>query len=413
MPDRIRAPLERQLGTSFRDVRIRQDVAAHALNATLGSRAVASGNQIWLRRDQSRNDAALMRHELAHVAQQREQATTSLQLLRVQPDGEFARALEDFTDGHRVPDAVVGLLRNSPTFAENVRILNQHYAWTGSLGMRDTWPAGGGRITGGRFTGRRMIEVAFGDGATFFEPESPTSGQANDVIWIHPRPPSTFIEEVAHETSHAVALVSRAGGGAPSSIMGEIAGVVAEEGSVREREHRIVREVFSAANARDRRRFGLTRPSMGRPSPRAIERDFSRMPLRLTYFEHAFFHASLRRVPTGDPGDFRSLDARAVESRPILDPSVQALVANPSRRRVLDFWVTHVPRAPGGRPPGPTAVAMGLQYMRRVLARSWELAEPNGRGVPARTREQVASAHASILSALSSLLFGESVSYTP
>jgi hypothetical protein len=408
----VRAPLERELGTDFRDVHVRQDDAAHALNAMLGSRAVTSGDRIWLRRTESRNDVGLMRHELAHVAQQRAAPAPALQLLRVRPDGEFARALEEFTDGHGVPDAVIRLLRGSPTFADNVRILNGRYAWSEGLGNSDVWPPGGGVVTGGPSAGRRIIRVRFGDGATFFEPESPTSGQALDVIWLEPSPPARFIREIAHETSHAVALVSGSAHAPASSIMGEIAGVVAEEGSVRQREHTIVREVFRAATPSQRRRLQLENASLGVPAARQIERDFSRMPLRLTYFEHAFFDAALRRVPTGAAGNYREVDLNAVDSRRINDDSVRELVAAPTRQKVVDFWVSHTPPDPGAS-PRPTGLAMGLQYMRRVLARSWDLVDRTGGRIPPATRERVARAHASILDALAGLLFRESVSYTP
>jgi hypothetical protein len=74
IPDAVRAPVERALGTDLGGVRLHTDGAADRLNRGIQAQAFTSGQDIFLRRGQadltSPAGRELIAHELTHVAQQ-------------------------------------------------------------------------------------------------------------------------------------------------------------------------------------------------------------------------------------------------------------------------------------------------------------------------------------------------------
>jgi hypothetical protein len=71
LDDGIRTKAEKAMGTSLDGVRVHRDADADALNRSITAKAFTTGNDIFLREDQSPSDASLMLHELKHVEQQR------------------------------------------------------------------------------------------------------------------------------------------------------------------------------------------------------------------------------------------------------------------------------------------------------------------------------------------------------
>lgn len=84
IPEPVRGPLERALGTDLSEVRVHADARADQLNRALRSRAFTSGQDIFFRRGaylpERPAGTALLAHEVAHVLQQ--QAATSAGLVQ-------------------------------------------------------------------------------------------------------------------------------------------------------------------------------------------------------------------------------------------------------------------------------------------------------------------------------------------
>lgn len=85
LPSRIRDPMERAFGADFSGVRIHTDAQSHRLNRSILSRAFVAGPHIYFERgafDQNGQAGRhLLAHELVHVLQQGEAASTSNTLL--------------------------------------------------------------------------------------------------------------------------------------------------------------------------------------------------------------------------------------------------------------------------------------------------------------------------------------------
>lgn len=77
LPDTIQRNMEQHLDTDFSDVTVHDDEASQLKSSELGARAFTHGSNIYLGPGESRNDVALMAHELTHVAQQRGGAVNS------------------------------------------------------------------------------------------------------------------------------------------------------------------------------------------------------------------------------------------------------------------------------------------------------------------------------------------------
>jgi hypothetical protein len=70
VPDGIRRQMESATGANLGGVRVHEGSEANALNHQLTAKAFTTGQDIFLREDQSPSDSELMAHELAHVVQQ-------------------------------------------------------------------------------------------------------------------------------------------------------------------------------------------------------------------------------------------------------------------------------------------------------------------------------------------------------
>jgi hypothetical protein len=69
-PDGLRREMEAATGADLSGVRVHQGSEASALNTQLTAKAFTTGQDIFLRDDQSPGDSQLMAHEMAHVVQQ-------------------------------------------------------------------------------------------------------------------------------------------------------------------------------------------------------------------------------------------------------------------------------------------------------------------------------------------------------
>ncbi len=67
---KIQASMGEKFNSDFSQVRVHDNSQAQADAASLGAKAFTKGNDIWLGKQASENDSALMGHELAHVVQQ-------------------------------------------------------------------------------------------------------------------------------------------------------------------------------------------------------------------------------------------------------------------------------------------------------------------------------------------------------
>lgn len=91
-----RTTMESAFDESFDRVRLHRDSESDTLNRSLGARAFTTGNDIFLGRDASPSDQALLGHELTHVVQQRDGAVSGSAGLTVGPaDDAFEQAADE------------------------------------------------------------------------------------------------------------------------------------------------------------------------------------------------------------------------------------------------------------------------------------------------------------------------------
>jgi len=76
-PEGIRRQMEAATGSNLSGVRVHEGAEASGLNQQLTAKAFTTGNDIFLREDQSPQDSSLMAHEMAHVVQQSSGRTAS------------------------------------------------------------------------------------------------------------------------------------------------------------------------------------------------------------------------------------------------------------------------------------------------------------------------------------------------
>jgi len=76
-PEGIRRQMEAATGANLSGVRVHEGSEASGLNQQLTAKAFTTGNDIFLREDQSPQDSTLMAHEMAHVVQQSSGRTAS------------------------------------------------------------------------------------------------------------------------------------------------------------------------------------------------------------------------------------------------------------------------------------------------------------------------------------------------
>jgi len=85
----VKHALEASLGVDLDSVRVHYDGHAHTVTETLGARAFAYGNHIFLGAGESKHDLALLAHETAHVVQQ--QSVAAIQLSSVARSDAYER----------------------------------------------------------------------------------------------------------------------------------------------------------------------------------------------------------------------------------------------------------------------------------------------------------------------------------
>lgn len=421
-----RTYFESRLGHDFSQVRVHaHSDAAESLTTSLGARAVTSGKDIWLGQGERPQDMGVMAHELTHVVQQQRgglaRASSAgpvpqIQLLRVRPDGQFAQALEEFTDVYlttglppRPNNRPILLLRQSPTFRGMVRTLNRRYVYHNDpMRLRFTNSETGNVVRRGPFTGRRIIQVSPSmSGQAFFRPAGgPDSSVDHDLIVISAATEESFIQEIAHEAAHAVEFVTGRRQ-SPATIQAEVDQLIQEERRVRGTERRVVREIRGVPGGR-----GISLPT----SPTtitAIERDFPRIGQRRTYLEEAFFGAALRRTVAQE-----RVPRQQVESQ------VNRLLANVSNEDVNRFlsnplanWedITFQRRLPDAEPFFVTSSLGSLLFLRGIIHRSWTtflMRTPEGSQGFSALKERKLQEHARALQQIGQAFFGETIAYT-
>jgi hypothetical protein len=213
--------------------------------------------------------------------------------------GEFGRALR----GLGIPNAVVKLLKLSPTFRKMIATLDKRYVYIwnpAETQHRRLLPqtSADGLVTSGTFKGRRIINVQESQTGSTFEPyTSPDNPGYYDLISIKkPAASETgeWLEVIAHETAHAFHAVNPP---APSSAKGaadRIRAAVAEEIATRRIEAAVLSEILKTASGR--RTLAGFAPSTGSSIRRVVERDFFPSPLRRTYLEHFVLIELLRQA---------------------------------------------------------------------------------------------------------------------
>ncbi len=223
-----------------------------------------------------------------------------VQFLRVS-NGGFGKALEDFTNTWKVEDKAIGLLQKSPTFMKLVATLDQHYIWLNDPTF-DEKPSKGSKLpsshselemgSDGRVVkppsaaGKRALVVMRGE-SSFVTYNTPGNIRSSDVLSLDESDTSTFIQAIAHEATHAAAIV---GGPAPhlQTLVAEIEAGIQNEIAARTSEAKILGEI---PDPKVRARIG----QVGSRNPREVERDVSPA-FNLTYLELFFFGRELRDV---------------------------------------------------------------------------------------------------------------------
>jgi Domain of unknown function (DUF4157) len=324
-----RAFMEPRFGHDFSQVRVHTDGKAaesaqsvNALAYTVGQDVVFGVGQY-----QPHNliGRALLAHELAHTIQQKTTnsnaigedvalenaanqaafsvalnrstkvapATTApaIQFLKVTPGG-FGRALEEYTNLWKVPDKAIRLLQRSPTFMKLATVLDQNYVWRDDSSkvspIQERDPSG--RIKDGPFRGKR--ELLFTSCKPSFETfESPDNILSGDVICLESRDIPGFIQELAHEATHAARFVG-ATAPLPATIVDEAKAGIQDEIEARKSEAKILGEIPSKA-VNDRV------ATVGSRVPAEVERDISPA-FNLTYLELFFFGRRLREAQATD-----------------------------------------------------------------------------------------------------------------
>ncbi|OOG39367.1 hypothetical protein B0E51_12565 [Rhodanobacter sp. C05] len=370
----MRAYMEPRFGNDFSKVRLHVDAAAQASAAAEGAMAYSTGHDVVFGAGQYQPDTIpgrwLLAHELAHVVQQREgsvsesgsgagaleseaeqtgmrvalggnaQVSTarggpSVQFLKVSSGG-FGKALEDFTSTHAVEDSAVGLLVKSRSFNALASILDKHYVWSldpafmVTRTLKTSSPAKtyhdlmlkvgpDGVVTSPSVAaGKRSLTVTMGGGSRFEPYGSASSYPGSDRIILDAPDTPTFIQNIAHEATHAAAFV---GAPAPAgqTLAQEIDAGIKDEIHARQSEATILGEVGKYDRA-----VQAKVSTVGTTDPWKVQRDFS-PGLGTTYLESFFFARELQDAQATEKLD----DASAQKIREELDLLVGSRVAKP------------------------------------------------------------------------------------
>jgi len=328
-----RALMEPRFGHDFSRVRVHTDAKAIESASAMDSLAYTVNEHLVFGRDQYQPGTGpgrmLIAHELAHTIQQktgrvsspkqdaaleraadsaaaaamlnrpvelRPAATSWIQFLKV-TTGAFGKALEEFTNLWRVPDRAVVLLRQSPSFMKVATVIDNAYVWRGDSYKSD--PAGetgpDGRLKKGPFKGKReLFDVILGKAS--FEPfeAPPEPGKiklSGDVIQLESTDIPGFIQEIAHEATHAARFVGSTAP-PPKTIVDEVNAGITDEVETRKSEAKILGEIPSKDV---QARVAL----VGTRVPEEVERDISPA-TGLTYLENFFFGGRLREAQAKD-----------------------------------------------------------------------------------------------------------------
>jgi uncharacterized protein DUF4157 len=358
----VRAYMEPRFGHDFSKVRVHADADASA--ATSAALAYTTGNHVVFGAGRYRPDTVagrwLIAHELAHVIQQQgatpgtagvsrplereandagmhvalggasrisaAQGAPGLQFARVS-DGGFGKALEDYTNTHSVENKAVGLLKKSTAFMALVSTLDKHYVWfedpifvvkhgkerdsnlkVGPDGVV-TEPSGA--------AGMRAIKISAGGGPRFSSFGSPPDFFGFDFISIESSDTATFIDEIAHEATHASAFVS---GAAPpaKTVADRVKAGIQDEIRARESEDKVLSKLPGKDIAEKRK-------TVASREPWEVEREVSEG-LGVTYLESFFFNNELQEAQKAQKLD----DAQAAKLRAEIDDLFGSVVLKPS-----------------------------------------------------------------------------------
>jgi len=329
-----RAFMERGFGHDFGKIRVHADSAAASSAAAEGAAAYTTGDDVVFGAGQYSPESpfgrAVIAHELAHSVQQEgggdASATESPSMERAADDaamqvlgggradvaptsgapavqflkltqGALGKALEVYTKRYSVEDRAIRLLQASPTFMRLAATIDANFVWRGDS-YKDT-PTGDrgpdGRLTEGRFKGRRELFDVLQGPAEFepFEaPAGPGQGKVSgDVLQLSATSTPEFVQELAHEATHAARSVGAATP-PPATLAAEVEAGIVEEVEARKSEAKIVGEIPSKdvkARVAD----------VGSRDPADVERDVSPA-LGMTYLENSFFGGRLRETQKAD-----------------------------------------------------------------------------------------------------------------
>jgi hypothetical protein len=328
-----RALMEQRFAQDFSRVRVHTDEKAVESAGTVNAFAYTVNEDLVFGRHQYQPNTGtgrlLIAHELAHTIQQRNGTASSgkedtalehaadnaamsavfnrpvripsatapaIQFLKV-TSGALGKALEEFTKQQGVPDKGIILLRKSPSFMKVAATIDSNYVWRGDSYKVDPTGETGpdGRLNKGPFTGKRELFDVLSGKPSFqpFEaaPEPGRGKVSGDLIQIESTEIPGFIQEIAHEATHAARFVSGTGP-PPKTIVDEVNAAITDEVETRKSEAQILGEI----PAKDVKARVAT---VGSRQSAEVERDISPA-FGITYLENAFFAARLREAQVKD-----------------------------------------------------------------------------------------------------------------
>ncbi len=270
--------METRFGRDFSRVRIHADAPAAAAARSQDAVAFAAGEDLVFDSGQYQPDTIggkmVIAHELAHTIQQSaggngeagldaglEQGAEAaahcavlggtahvspsrgappVQFLKVS-NGAFGRALEEFTSTWKTPDSDVELLTHSPAFMRLVGILDANYLYYEDLTLEDQMDErrSNGRLSHRPHAGKRVLAAVLFDNPSFQPYEAPPEPDrvklSGDVIALHGTDGPEFIQNLAHEITHAARFVTGSSP-APATIVEEVNVGVTDEIAARKSE---------------------------------------------------------------------------------------------------------------------------------------------------------------------------------
>jgi hypothetical protein len=349
--------MESRFSHDFSQVRVHTDAAAQGRAAAEGALAYTAGRDLVFGPEQYQPQTMAGRwviaHELAHVIQQQGSTPGSgaaegvlereageaamrvalgghaqvpaarggpaVQFLRVSGGG-FGKALEEFTKTFKVENKAITLLQKSTTFMRLADTLDRHYVWSHDPIFDDKKSgsptldidADGRVVKPPSAVGRRsLLVVAGGPAPSFRAFKSPDNLLPADVIALNQNVDTAgFIQEIAHEATHAAASVGAAAP-QPQTLVQEINAGIQDEIAARESEKKILGEIPDAEVKANISKVGST-------VEREVQRDLSSF--NLTYLELFFFDRELRDEQADEGLD--DTEARNIQTKVDQNPTV-------------------------------------------------------------------------------------------